>query len=260
MEEKSANQNGEPSGEVAQGPTEAARAEQGTIILVAHNNLHLTKKAVASALAQDIPCDVIVVNNASTDGTADWLRTRDIMSYSPVHQLSLAACWNHALKLTWGVLGRKDALVINNDAEIRKDCYRLLQLWSSRTEFVTCVSVDTPERAFHPALNWSYHCRPHPDFSCFLITKKCWDTVGPFDEAYYPAYCEDSDYHVRMHRAGINAECVDLPFLHHGASTIKNSDPAEKVLIQRGADMNRLRFRAKYGCLPGTPEYSALFQ
>ncbi len=237
---------------------------QGTIIFVARNNLQLTKKAVASALGQDIPCDVLVVNNASTDATGDWLKTQNINSYQPLEQLSLAACWNQALKLAWGPLGRTHALVCNNDVELRPDSYRKLQGYSAgmQKEFVTCVSVDTPEQVKfkEPLLDYSRHVRPHPDFSCFLITKRCTEVVGWFDERYYPAYCEDSDYHVRMHRTGIEAVCIDLPFLHHGASTVKHADPAERALIQRGADMNRLRFRAEYGCLPGTPEYEALFR
>jgi GT2 family glycosyltransferase len=101
--------------------------------------------------------------------------------------------------------------------------------------------------------------QPHPDFSCFLIHKRVTDKVGWFDEEYTPAFCEDCDYHVRMHRAGIRAVCLDLPFLHHGSMTVKNAESGEQARIKRGADQNRERFRQKYGCLPGTKEYEALF-
>ena len=84
---------------------------------------------------------------------------------------------------------------------------------------------------------------------------------GTFDEDYDPAYCEDSDYHVRMHRAGIRAVCVDVPYYHMGAGaqTVKNSSPKDRRIIEEGAEKNRERFRLKYGCLPGTPEYEKLF-
>lgn len=246
-------------GRVSLGGLRPASTHPGTIIFVAHNNLHLTKLAVKSALAQDIPCDILVVNNNSTDGTGDWLRGQPINSYKPVRQLSLAACWNQALRLCWEVFKRTDALVCNTDIELRPDTYRLLR--SHGGPFVTCVSVDSKEQ-LGPAVIPEPPTgeRGHPDYSSFLIQKVVTDRVGWFDEAYYPAYCEDNDYHVRMHRAGIQAVCVDLPFLHHAAATLKNADPAEQAEIRRGADRSRERFRAKYGCLPGTPEYGRLFE
>ena len=101
--------------------------------------------------------------------------------------------------------------------------------------------------------------RPHPDFSCFLIRPEVVERVGYFNEDYWPAFVEDCEYHVRMHRAGIEAVCIDVPFLHHGSATIKNASQAERNIIARGAAANRERFRREYGCLPGTPEYQELF-
>jgi hypothetical protein len=84
--------------------------------------------------------------------------------------------------------------------------------------------------------------------------------VGRFDEEFEIAYCEDNDYHVRMHMAGIKAVGIDLPFLHHGAQTVKSSEPGERRMIERAADANRERFEEKWGCRPGTPAYESLFQ
>jgi len=100
--------------------------------------------------------------------------------------------------------------------------------------------------------------RPHPDFSCFLIRKACYEQVGPFDEGFDGAYCEDSDYHVRMMQAGITAEALELPFWHLGAGSIK-SDLSEATPIQQAADRNRKRFKEKYSVDVGSPQYYALF-
>jgi hypothetical protein len=51
---------------------------------------------------------------------------------------------------------------------------------------------------------------------------------------------------------------VDLPFLHAVSGTLKPADEGEGERIERAADKSRERFRAKYGCLPGTPEYDEL--
>jgi|ERR1700723_196678 len=228
----------------------------GSILIVARNSLALTKLAVKSALAQDVPCDVLVIDNDSADGTSYWLRTKPLayIAYHP--QKSLSACWNAGIKAFWSV-GASEVLVINNDVEIAPNTYRIL---SAGEGFTTGVGVSDREQ-FKPVpgilLGTS---RPHPDFSCFMIRKEVTDKVGWFDESYYPAYCEDSDYHVRMHKAGIEAVCVDLPFYHYAAGTLKNANPAEASAIKHGADANRERFRKQYGCLPGSDAYNKLFE
>ncbi len=246
--------------EVLAGEADGAQsADRGFIILVARNNLHLTKKAVASALAQDTPCDVLLIDNASSDGTAQWAATKHLCRISLATQISLAECWNIGLQCAW-LAGRGHALVLNNDVEIRVDAYRLLLAHGG--PFVTCVSVDTRERmgTENDRGAADFVPREHPDFSSFLIRKEVTERVGWFDEDCFPAYTEDSRYHVSMWRHGIRAVCIDVPFLHHGASTLKYCDPAEASKIRRGADRNREKFKQMYGCYPGEqPGYGALF-
>lgn len=230
------------------------------ICIVARNNLALTQKTVRSAANQTVPCDILVVDNASTDSTAAWLQTKPVARISYQEQKSLAACWNAALRAAWGA-GYGSVLMLNNDVEVRPDAADLLTAHGG--DFVTCVSVDTANRmgtaGDRTIEDLRKTERPHPDFSCWLMRKAVTDRNIWFDEEMHPAYCEDSDFHVKMHRAGIRAVCLDIPFLHHGASTLKAADKADTLAIQRGADKNRQRFKAKYGCLPGTPEYEAMF-
>jgi GT2 family glycosyltransferase len=235
------------------------------VVIVARNSLALTKRAVKSVLAQDVTCSLLVVNNASTDGTGPWLRTKEFAFGEFSEQRSLAACWNCALGTFW-FMGFERALVLNNDVELAPYTARYLSSCLDNPDywqgFVTGIGVSDPKqtKTEEEASTWSYHIRPHPDFSCFMISREVTDKVGWFDEDYFPAYAEDADYHVRMHRAGIKAVSVDLPFLHYSAGTLKNASPAEQARIRRGADSNRERFRARYGCLPGTPEYQELFR
>ncbi len=227
------------------------------VIMVARNSLALTKLAVKSVLAQDIPVELLVIDNASSDGTGAWLRAKEGIHFIVLsEQKSLAGCWNLGLRNAW-VAGYDRALVVNNDVELRSDTARLL--WECHAEFVSGIGVDKENLAPRTFEILKKSERPFPDFSCFMIAKQVTDKIGWFDEDYFPAYAEDNDMHVRTYRVGIIACAVDLPFLHHAAGTLKNSQPFEQAAIRRGAGRNRERFRAKYGCLPGSPEYSALF-
>lgn len=233
----------------------------GAILFIARNCLPLTKAAVRSALAQDVPCDILVIDNNSSDGTGPWLRSKSELAVSVyTDQKSLSTCWNNGIRTFWSI-GAERVLVCNVDIELRPDTYRLLA--SHGGPFVTCVSVNSRDQMGNvgdrsvEVLRGSE--RPHPDFSAFMISKVATDRVGWFDESYYPAYYEDNDMHVRMHRAGIKAVCVDLPFLHHAAQTIKTASPGEVERIKRGAELNKQRFKMTYGCVPGTPEYEKLF-
>lgn len=235
------------------------------VVIVTRNGLALTKKTLASVMAQDVAVEVLIVENNSSDSTAQYLATKNISVIHAPEQWALAKCWNVALRALWK-LGYDRALVLNNDLEIRKDCVSVIndymRDWPLRP-FVSCVSVDNPEQLGEAgdrnASALKSGEREHPDFSAFMIRKSVTDKIGFFNEEYFPAYSEDAEFHIRMFRAGIKAVCIDVPFLHHGASTLKQSDPGEAARIRRGADANRQRFKKVYGCLPGSSEYYALF-
>ncbi len=229
------------------------------VVIVTRNGLSLTKKAMASVIAQDVPVEVLVVDNQSSDGTRQWLGTKRVATIMTDTQWSLAKCWNTALRSLWKS-GYDRALVLNNDIEIAPCTARVLDAIAS--PFVTCVSVDTEEQ-FHipePSMEELIESqREHPDYSSVFIRKYVTDKNIWFNEECFPAYCEDAFHHKAMYDAGIKAICVSLPFLHHGASTVKNCGEAERIIIQRGAGRNRELFKKRYGCVPGSPDYYALF-
>lgn len=233
---------------------------ENLVVCIARNNLALTRNAVASFFRQDIRhIRVMVIDNVSDDGTRAWLNMRqeqnpDILTMRFGSQKSVAACWNRAL--TWAFSRKLPyVLVCNNDVVLRPDTMRLLVEHGG--PFVTGVGVNTQQQteSCDPKNE-----RPHPDFSCFLIRRECWDRVGSFDEKFEVAFYEDNEYHVRMHRNGIKACCIGVPFHHVGSATMRNADPEEQKRIGEQAQKNKEYFRSLFGCYPGTPEYDALFQ
>lgn len=241
------------------------------IVCPLRNAMKYTMAALPTFLAQDIgEIVVLFINNGSTDGTTQWLHTLPpnvlTMHFSPGR--SMAASWNSTLSWIFDPQPRPSrgswwppmtdyALVVNNDVLLRPDTYR--RLVEDGGQFVTCVGNDDPQCIGPPWEEPKETPRPHPDFSCYLIRQECWRTVGPFNQDFSGAYAEDSDYHVRLHRTGINAYCIDLPFYHVGAGTLKSSDETEAKRIKDHADKNRKLFKDLYGCEVGSQEYYAIF-
>ena len=230
------------------------------IITICRNCLPLTRNCLPTLLNQDIgDVQVLVVNNASTDGTAGYLRHlrwtgNPITVISFEEQRSVAACWNAALQIT--LAESEYALVVNSDTELRSDTYR--HLVADGGQFVTGVGVSSREQVGEPRTPKPEAQRNHPDFSNYLIRRDCWKKV-PFDEHYIGAYGEDAQQHINMHRAGIRAYCLDLPFYHVASGTVKSASPEEVRKIQRNADANRALFKQRYGVEIGSPGYYAMF-
>lgn len=228
------------------------------ILCPVRNGLHLTREAVRTFLAQDIgDVDVFLIDNDSRDGTTQWLWTQPVRSVNLRPGKSVAASWNIGLRQLFKE-GAEHVLVVNNDVELRPDTYR--HLVAAGALFVTAVGTRDRSKIAPPySVPNSEQNRPHPDFSCFLIRREAWDRVGEFDECYAGAYCEDAAYHLRLHRAGITAYCLDLPFLHYGAQTLANADQVEAAAIRFNADRNRALFLEREGVAVGSPEYYAVF-
>ena len=227
------------------------------IVCPVRNAVRYTKAALPTFLAQDIgDVRVLILDNDSTDDTCHWARAQEgVLYWHRRPPLSVAASWNLCLKWLFGEQRQERVCVINNDVLLRPDTLRLLD--EDGGQFVTATGVNSLEQLNQMPEPWKK--RPNPDFSCFLIRKECYEKVGPIDESYTGGYVEDCDYHVRLHRAGVLAHSIGLPFLHYASGTIKESTAEEQQRINEAAETNRQRFFAKYGCYPGTKEYENLF-
>lgn len=227
------------------------------IVMPVLDCLALTRIALDTCFKQDIgPVKVLVVDAGSRDGTGEYLRSLhprvEVLPLSRTAGVSRA--WNVALTYLFEG-GEPQVLVVNNDIKLRTDAYRLLV--QDGGQFVTCVGTSTAGAQF-PGDTPKMTRRPHPDFSCYLIRKECWQKVGKFDEDMV-IYSSDQDYHLRMHLAGIDAFCLDVPFFHYASGTLKSMEPREQKRIMAQAELDRAAFTHKWGFAGGSPEYYAKF-
>jgi GT2 family glycosyltransferase len=223
------------------------------VLMVCRNALELTKRAVESVAAQDIPVDLYVIDNDSSDGTPMFLVERRIKAWGMHPAKGVSASWNFGLSYLFDTAMCEHVLVINNDLFLRSDNYRELLL--DDHYFVTGVSVDKMEDLHQTFVK---SVRPHPDFSNFVIHKRVWKEVGPFDESMVH-YASDADYHLRMHQAGIPAVTIGLPFYHYASGTLKMATAQERQAIERQADRDRDTFEKKWGVKVGSEAYYELF-
>jgi len=225
------------------------------IICPVRSGLEMTREAIDSFYQQDCGnIQVVIIDNSQSKICNDfpWNHIE-----KPPQPLGVAESWNLAIGKAFDSLGViKHVLVCNNDIVLRPDAYRLLL--EDGGGFVTCVG-DANRDAIRGEPR-PHDKRPHPDFACFLIRKWVWDKVGPFDENFKGAYCEDNDYHLRMHQAGVDAHCIGVPFYHRVSGTIKHLSDVDALAVHEQANRNRAYFQQKWNCLPGDERYYQYFK
>lgn len=229
------------------------------VLILTHNNLELTKKCITSVLTQDVPTNLLVWDNASTDGTANWLPDNSegssFMAYRSQINQGVSKGWNWGIDYFFTYHKANYVLVPNNDTILPP--YFLSELLAYDVPFVTGVSVDSMDKLHKPEPR--NPLSPCPDFSAFLIRRDAWEKTGPFDENM-KHYASDNDWHVRAHRVGIPLMNSHVPFYHERSSTLRTAPDKERHEIQLQADADREVFRTKYGCLPWEDAYRKLFE
>jgi GT2 family glycosyltransferase len=229
------------------------------VLTLTHNNLRLTQQAIWSALRQDIPVRVWAVDNGSTDPSAHWLNAYKWLLYMFNENAGVSAGWNKGLDILFSSPETESVLVIGNDTQLAPWTYRLLLTYN--LPFVTGVATDDHWQIEQhiPNKGKPLPLEPHPDFSCFLMRREAWEKVGRFNENM-KHYASDCDWHIRAHRLGVKLWKACVPFYHERSSTLNNAPAAEQAEILAQANRDRAEFHKMYGCLPGQPEYYALFK
>jgi GT2 family glycosyltransferase len=256
-----------------------------SIALVTHNNLAYTKLCLTTLLADWRDGDeLLLVDNASTDGTPDFLR--DLAQKNPFVKLILneknhgfAAANNQALKLATG-----DVLVLLNNDTLVLPGWRdalLAHLQNAEVGLVgpvtnrTCneAQIDAPYRTFAElekfATARAAQQRGRADeipmlaMFCVALRRDVFEKVGALDEQFEVGMFEDDDYSSRVRTAGFKIVCAEDVFVHHfGQASF--GELCTNGQYDRVLDANRERFERKWKtkwqphARRITPEYEAL--
>jgi hypothetical protein len=223
-----------------------------TVIIPNYNGMKYIKDCIESLLVQTLPSDIIIIDNASTDGSVEFLKDnydKELTCKDGTRILSRVVCLDSNTGFSNAVnkgieLAKTDyVFLLNNDTVCHKDCIEKLEntLNHKKKAFsvqALMVSLKNPNIVddsgdYYSAIGWAFtdgKDKPADGFTKRkMITSSCagaaiyrknvFDIIGGFDVAHF-CYLEDVDVGIRAKVFGyVNLLEPQAIVLHAGSAT-----------------------------------------
>lgn len=224
-----------------------------SIILVLYNQLEYTIKCLNSIRETlKINYEIVVIDNASTDGTQDYFKknVNNVRYFRNKNNLGFPTAVNQGINHALGDY----ILILNNDTILTENLIeRLLEAANSQTEIGIVGPVSNEVSGLQKDKEANY-CSieemhkyaaqlreknkgqvmhfPRVAFLCTLIKREVIDKIGGLDERFSPGNYEDDDFCLRAQLAGYKTVIVKDAFIHHyGSRSFKAN--GEKAYSER---------------------------
>lgn len=216
---------------------------QYTVVIPVLNQLKYTRQCVDSLLATGTPeRAILVINNASSDETAQWLQQRQLWHINNPHNLGCGGAWTQGAMLA---LDSEWVILLNNDVVLGHDfCRRLLEAADQHQLDVVSPAMvendldyDFDEYSKRLLESMAAVVRPGRAHGvCFAVRRSVLVEVGFPDTDTRLGGHEDSEFFLRCMAHGKRLGIVGAAVLHHfGSITQKalKADGGRKSLGQR---------------------------
>ncbi|MDD3415379.1 MAG: glycosyltransferase family 2 protein, partial [Lachnospiraceae bacterium] len=231
-----------------------------SIIVLTYNHLTLNKQCLRSIYHETTypNYEVILVDNASTDGTKEWLMSLAPTKHCKVilnkENLGFAAGNNAGIKEAKGDF----IVLLNNDTYVTEDW--LTNLWKKfqiddKLGMCGAVTNSIGNEAKIDTENVEQYKKEHQGevyqdpralaFFCVMIKKQVIDECGLLDENYGKGMFEDDDYAEAVRRAGWKLAIAEDSFVWHlESASFRKLDKKEFRSI---FETNRKYYEHKWG-------------
>ena len=241
-----------------------------SIVVLCYNQLDYTKKCVRSILTKTAypNYELVLVDNASTDETAEYLKTLDASHENVKIVLNttnrgFAGGNNDGIRAAAG----EYIVLLNNDTVVTRGWLTgMLKRFLTGGKKIGIVGpvtnsigneamvqagyttlADMPAAAYAYTAGHMGMTYPHDGvlaMFCVMFPRKLTDEIGLLDEHYGIGMFEDDDYSIAAQRAGYENLLVEDVFIHHfGSVSFKKLENAEYRKI---FDANRSYFENKW--------------
>jgi len=255
---------------------EPARTDT-TILIVTYNSLRVVAECLQAALLTG--AEILVIDNASTDGTAELVGTFPVRLIANRENRGFAGAVNQGVRATTAkylLLLNPDAVLLTGIDALREACLRpsvgaaaglLTGAEGQPQTGFTVRRLPTPlalsfevlglNRLFpRNPVNWRFRCFDlelsgtapvsveQPAGALLMFRRDGWEALGGFDEQFHPLWFEDVDFCARL--KGVGKQILLVPEVvakHAGAHSILNMALEIRRLYWYGS---LLRYAAKH--------------
>lgn len=239
------------------------KVKPASIVIVSYNSKDIMKACIESIRINNISSsyEIVVVDNASTDGVAEWLESQnDIVLIKNQDNKGFGAACNQGIKAS---SPDNDIFLLNNDTVVPPNAVFWMRMGlydSDKTGAAGCMSNNgglqiIPEEFDSVTEYIDYAVKNNvPEYNPYekkiwlagfamLIKRNVLDQIGLLDLRYGKGYYEDDDLGIRIQKAGYQCIVCHNSFIFHWGSLNFRKNNEKKQLSRK----NRIVFKEKWG-------------
>ncbi len=226
------------------------------IVIAVLNQLDYTRQCLQSLGRAGVPTgNLVVIDNASTDGTREFLASQPgLRVISNETNRGCAPAWNQGVEAAQSACCEW-IVILNNDVVVAPGLREGLLGFAaqSRCDIVSPAMVegdldyDFDDFAAEYLRKMSRAVRRGVASGvCFMVHRNVFQTIGTFDEQLGQAGYEDEDLFRRARQAGFQLAITGRAFLHHFGSVTQKSVKSARGVSESSRLGNRDYFRKKH--------------